>query len=306
MSTLSRRDILKGVGLGAAGLGYGLTFGFGKLAAQDQSIASAYFQFDVGDYQLTVISDGRFGLDTSILGTNAEEGAVDALLAANGLPTGTLPNAIQFLLVNTGSELVLLDTGRGGSVLPSLNTLGISADDIGTVVVSHFHPDHIGGIAAEGAANFPNAQVLFPQPEWDFLQANADNEGLQGAIGALQVVSDSDQLGFYADEDEVVPGIQAIATFGHTPGHMSFLIDSNGEQLLHLVDSALNNITSVQRPDWFARFDSQPELAVESRRAILSRAADEQLQVFGYHFSFPGLGFIVPAEENWRFVPGAF
>ena len=306
MTALSRRDLLKSMGLGAAGLGYGLSFDFNKLAAQSEEVANAYFRFDVGDYQLTVISDGRFGLDTTILGTNAEEGEVDALLAANGLPTGTLPNAIQYLLVNTGDQLVLLDTGRGEAVLPSLNTLGIGAGDIDTVVISHFHGDHVGGLVADSAARFANAQVLFPQPEWDFLQENSANENLQGVIGALQVLADNDQLGFYADEAEVVPGIQAIATHGHSPGHMSFMIDSNGDQLLHFVDSVLNNITAVQRPDWFLRFDSIPEMAVDSRRAILGRASDEQLHVFGYHFSFPGLGFVVPAEENWRFVPGAF
>ena len=308
MSKLSRRHLLKGLGVGAMGLSSGLTFGLSKLAAQSEQVITAYFQFAVGDYVVTVVSDGRFGLDTTILGTNAEEGAVDALLAANGLPTGTLPNAIQFLLVNTGDDLVLLDTGRGanGAGMAALNALGVASEDIGTVVISHMHGDHIGGLVTDGAANFANAQVMFPQPEWDFLQENSGNENLQNTLATLQVLSDGDQLSFYADEDEVVSGIQAIATHGHTPGHMSFLIDSNGDQLLNLVDSVLNNVTAVQRPDWHLRFDSIPELAVESRLAILDRAASDQLHVFGYHFSFPGLGFVVPAEENWRFVPGAF
>jgi glyoxylase-like metal-dependent hydrolase (beta-lactamase superfamily II) len=211
------------------------------------------------------------------------------------------------MLVNAGDNLILLDTGRGangGAVLASLVTLGLTPEDINTVVISHMHGDHIGGLTTEGAANFPNAQVFFPQPEWDFLQENSDNENLQATLGALAVVDE--QLSLYADGDEVVSGIQAIATPGHTPGHMSFIIESNGDQLLHLVDSVLNNVTAVQRPDWHVRFDSIPELAVETRQMILGRAADEQLQVAGYHFSFPGLGFIVPAEENWRFVPGAF
>jgi glyoxylase-like metal-dependent hydrolase (beta-lactamase superfamily II) len=308
MSKLSRRDLLKGFGVSAAGLGYGLTFGFSNLAAQSDQVVTAYFQFNVGDYTVTVVSDGRFGLDTSILGTNAEEGAVDALLAENFLPTGTLPNAIQFLLVNTGDNLVLLDTGRGanGAGMAALNALGVTPEDIGTVVISHMHGDHIGGLVTDGVANFPNAPVLFPQPEWDFLQENSSNENLQGTLGTLQVLADSDQLSFYAAEDEVVSGIQAISTPGHTPGHMSLLISSGGDTLLNLVDSVLNNVTAVQRPDWHIRFDSIPEMAVETRHSILGRAASEQLHVFGYHFSVPGLGFIVPAEENWRFVPGAF
>ena len=142
----------------------------------------------------------------------------------------------------------------------------------------------------------PAAGVGFPPGE-------SDAENLQGAIGALQVLADNDQLGFYADEAEVVPGIQAIATHGHSPGHMSFLIDSNGDQLLHLVDSVLNNITAVQRPDWFLRFDAMPEMAVESRRSILGRAADEQVQVFGYHFSFPGSASSSPPRRTGASSP---
>lgn len=307
MKTLSRRDVLKGFGIGAASMGFGLTAGLQRLVAQQTALAPSYFQFEVGEIGITIISDGRFGLDTSILGANVDQSEVDALLAENHLPTGTLPNAIQYMLVNNGGEQMLLDTGRGangGFILDSLNTLGLTPEDIGTVVISHMHGDHIGGLTTEGAVNFPNAQIFFPQPEWDFLQANSDNENLQNVLNALSVVEE--QLSMYADGDEIVPGIQAIATHGHTPGHMSFLIESNGEQLLNLVDSVLNNVTAVQRPDWHVRFDSIPEMAVETRQTILSRAADEQLQVFGYHFSFPGLGFIVPAEENWRFVPGAF
>jgi glyoxylase-like metal-dependent hydrolase (beta-lactamase superfamily II) len=232
MSGLSRRDLLKSMAVGTASLGTGLAFNWQPAAAQAEGVASAIFRFNVGALELTVISDGRFGLDTTILGTNAEEGAVDELLAANFLPTGTLPNAVQFLLLNSGDSLTLLDTGRGagnGQVLTSLNTLGIAPEDINNVVISHFHVDHIGGVATEGQPTFPNAQVWFPQPEWDFLQENSANEGLQGALGALQAVADADQLDFYADEQEIVSGVQAVSTPGHTPGHMSLLISSNGE-----------------------------------------------------------------------------
>ncbi len=305
---LSRRDLLKGFGLSAVGLGLGIAPALRPLFAQEAPAPAAFFRFGVGDFQLTVISDGSGMLNTSILGANAPEGAVDELFAANGLPTGSYPNAIQVLHVNTGSNQVLIDTGRGsanGSVLPTLDLLGVSREDIDTVIISHFHGDHIGGAATDGSATFPNARYVYSQPDWDFLQAApADNQGAQNAKTAMESLGD--QLEFYVAEDEVVSGIQAVATPGHTPGHMSFLINSNGEQLLHLVDSVLNNVASVQHPEWFVAFDSIPEQAVESRRSILGRAASEQIQVFGYHFTFPGLGFILPDGEAYRYVPGSF
>jgi glyoxylase-like metal-dependent hydrolase (beta-lactamase superfamily II) len=305
--SISRRDLLKSLGILGMGVGLAPTFSLAR-AQQSAPAPIAFFNFGVGDFQLTVISDGPGNLNTTILGANAPEGAVDELLAANHLPTGTLQNAVQMLMVNTGSSRILLDTGRGlaaGSAIPTLQLLGIQPEDIDTVIISHFHPDHIGGATTDGAASFPNARYYFPQPEWDFLQAApADNQGAQNAKAAMEALGD--QLELYTAEAEVVSGIQAVATHGHTPGHMSFLISSNGEQLLNLVDSALNNVVSVQRPEWYVAFDAIPEQAVETRRRILGRAASEQLQVFGYHFSFPGLGFIVPDGEAFRFVPGAF
>jgi glyoxylase-like metal-dependent hydrolase (beta-lactamase superfamily II) len=309
--TLSRRNWLKTVGLGGAALS--LPLGLRSALAQSAPTTapvSAFSRFNIGDFEITVIQDGTTQFETAIFGANAAEGEVDALLEANNLPTGTANATFNITLVNTGDQLVLLDTGlgsgaapTGGRLIPTLEVLGVTPADINAVIVSHFHPDHINGVGDGTSAAFPNATYYFPQPEWDFLQnAPSDLQPAASAISLLQPISDNDQLQFYAPDAEIVPGIQAVAAPGHTPGHMALLVASGSSQLLNLVDSAVQSVVSLQRPDWFAAFDADGPTASETRLALLGRAVDEGLQVLGYHFPFPGVGYVAREGDGFRFT----
>lgn len=312
MNKISRRSFLKGAGALSVGLiaWSGVRPAFAQTAPSGSAV-TALTRFNVGDFEVTVLQDAVFPLDAAILGANAAEGEVDALLAASNLPTGSVSATVNVLLVNTGDQLVLLDTGNGaaagGKLLPTLELIGVAPEDINAVILSHFHPDHINGVSAGGAPVFPNAAYYFPQAEWDFMQnAPADSpaaQTIQAATAQLQPVIDAGNLNYYAADAEIIPGISSVAAPGHSPGHSALLIQSGEAQLLNIVDTAINAVVSLARPDFAAAFDAIPEQAAESRRAVLGRAAEEGLQIFGYHFPFPGIGYVSADGDAFRFTP---
>lgn len=317
----SRRQVLKGMSAGALGLGLGMSLSLNQQAAQAQGEMAvdpaklAVFTFAVGDFEITVIRDAVLEIPAANFAVNAEESTVMELLEANGYPSDRTLGIVQNMVVNTGDGIVLFDTGFGttnpvgGNLIPTMELLGMSPDDVDTVILSHFHPDHINGVAADGAPLYPNAMYLLSQPEWDVIQSaptgNADFDGfLEGVSATLQPLVDADQLGFYSAEEEIVGGIQAVAAHGHTPGHMGHLIASGGQQLLNIVDAIPHPVITFERPDWHFSFDADPDMAVETRRALLNRAADEDLLIAGYHLPFPGIGHVANAgDDAFRFVP---
>ena len=301
--TISRRDLLKGAGIGAlAGLGLGSSQVFAQ-TTPSQADVIALNRFSLGDFQLTVIQDAAFALESAAFGIGAPEGAVDDVLAANNMPTGTVSTAVNVMLIETGSERILLDTGTGQRVASSLANVGLSPEDIDRVIISHFHGDHVGGLARDGSAVFSNASVHISQAEWDFIQGAIGNQGAQGAAAALQPAADSGMLEFFGDEDELVSGIQAVAAPGHTPGHHVFVLNSNGQQLMCTMDTANNFLVALAHPEWGFGFDGDKAEATDTRRAVFGRAADESMQVFAYHFPFPGVGYIGREGDGFRYYP---
>lgn len=308
MSNISRRNFMRGVGLGAMGAAFGVKLSFNAVpvyAQQGGTPAPAVYQTTLGDFTVSVVRDAVSSLPVSTLVANAEAEEVNELLAANGFPTGeSQPNNVKILVVDTGDEVVVFDTGFGNVLVSSLALLGIQPEDVTTVVLSHWHPDHISGVAVDGAPTFPNARYLMTQVDYDLLQSDSASQGFAGALATLEPIAE--QLEFYNDGDEIVPGVQAVASPGHTPGHHAFLIQSGDMAMLNTVDAIIHPIISTQRPDWYFGFDADPDLAVETRRSLLSRIADENILMFGYHFPFPGIGVVaaVEGEENsFRFTP---
>lgn len=322
MKSISRRNFLKGSGILAVGAGFsmGVPWISQTTQAQTQSSTlgvSGFARYQLGAMNLTIIPDGHVPFEAELFGVNAPENAVADLLAANNLsaPVNTVFNV---MLIEVDDRKVLIDTGFGDFVLPgtdgnvgklqaTLNMLSIDAADITDVVITHFHPDHIGGITLDNTIAFPNAQHYFPQSEWDFLQGDAPVEALtpffEVANAKLQPLTDNDQVQFYGDEDELVSGIQALAAPGHTPGHHVVRLESEGQALLHLVDTANHYLVLFEHPEWLFGFDTLPEETVATRRELLGRAADENLMVMGYHMPFPGVGHVVRSGDAFRYLP---
>ena len=281
----------------------------------------AFYRFYVGEHEIIVINDGFLGLPLRLLAANAPEGDVHALMQAHGLGTEFTTVPIGVVLVRIGNRLVLLDTGTGtsdftrdmfgdyiGGLVPTLKLIGVSPESITDVIFSHAHGDHIWGTTSNGRLVFPNAQHYLPQLEWEDLQREDIPEFAKPfydfARKQLQpLIANDGQLAFYGDEDELVPGIQAIATLGHSPGHHGIFIESNSQQLLLPFDVFGHPILHLRHPEWHMGPDQIPDVAVQTRQRFLARAADEKIPVLVHHFPFPGLGIIVRDGDAYRYTP---
>lgn len=311
--SLSRRNFIKGMGLGAAStaLGVNILMDTPKAAAQTVPTSAAFYRTSLGDFEITVIRDAVSALPLERLVANAEAEEVNELLTANGFAAGEQPNNFKQMLVNTGDNLVLFDTGLGSDasqLIPTMELLGVSPADINIVAISHFHPDHIGGVAPGGEIAFPNATYVMAQAEWDVLNSDPESDFFAGALATLQPLVDAGVLEYFNTGDELVPGIESVAAMGHTPGHHGFLITSGDAGLLNTVDAIIHPVISTQRTDWHFSFDAIPDMAVETRRTLLNRIATENLLMFGYHFPFPGIGVVAATDEEntWRFTPTSY
>jgi len=220
------------------------------------------------------------------------------------------------LVFDTGKHLVLVDTGADGlgpdtgKLLQHLQIQGISPEDIDTVILTHGHPDHLGGNTdAEGKPVFVHARYVICRDEWDFwmseqAELKLDEHSREVLLGYARknLPPIQNQLSLVNYETEILPGIQTIAAPGHTPGHMALAISSEGEQLLCVSDTVLHPI-HLEQPDWYAAVDLDPGQVEDTRRRILAKAANEKALVVAFHFPFPGLGHVIPKGDAWQWQP---
>jgi glyoxylase-like metal-dependent hydrolase (beta-lactamase superfamily II) len=311
-----RRAIMAAATLATAGLA--APSARAAAPAQGGQVAG-FYRFRLGAFECTVLSDGWTALDPhptfAVNGTPEEVG--EALRAARRR-TDAVPVDFNCLLVNTGQQLVLLDSGSGankpfgpntGRLLENLAAAGVQPEQIDLVAYTHAHPDHCwGSVKADGTPAFPNARYALAGADFDFWAAEAtgrlpDPVGMmaRGTRNVLRPLAQrTTMLGAQAD---VAPGIRALAARGHSPGHTVFRIESEGQALLVLGDTANHSVLSLARPDWHFAFDADPAAAVETRRRILGMAASDGVQVLGFHFPWPGIGWVEAAGQGFRFVP---
>ncbi|MEM7025503.1 MAG: MBL fold metallo-hydrolase, partial [Pseudomonadota bacterium] len=284
--SISRRGAL-GVAAGAAiaPLALGAARSVQAAAPMLGPSKPSHYRFNLGDFEVTTLADGAVQFDGPhpIFGQDQTPEAVAELAEANYLPSDKMEIQFSPILVNTGDRLVLFDSGNGdarrpnaGNLLQAIKDAGYDTSDIDVVVLTHMHPDHIGGLMEDGAPAYPNASYVTGSTEYDFWSNKDLLTGPTERVATLvqsNVVPLADQMSFIGDEGEVVPGINALAAFGHTPGHMAYMIESNGEQLLLWADAANHYVMSVQRPDWHVRFDMDKEAAAATRRRLFDMAA---------------------------------
>lgn len=281
--------------------------------------ASGFSRYKLGAFELTVLQDGARAVENpqSIFGTNKTKEEVEEALKANFLPLDKMQFTFAPVLVNTGADLVLFDTGNGeggreggaGRMLENLKASGYTPDQVTVVVITHMHGDHIGGITEGGAPAFPNARYVFGQAEYDFwkdekLIGSPMEGGHKGVVG--KIVPLAEKATFISDGGAVATGITAVAAPGHTAGHMVYNIESGGKNLMITADTANHFVLSLQRPDWEVRFDADKAAAAASRKKVFDRIATDRIPFIGYHMPYPSVGFVEKAGEGYRFVPESY
>ena len=280
--------------------------------------APGIYRYKIGSYEITAINDGTWyrALDDKFV-KNAPLADVQKALSDQFLPADTVPIPFTTLMVNTGSRLILLDTGTGGQLAPTSGTMsanmaaaGIDPKSVDTIIISHFHPDHINGIKTkDGQKVFPNAEINVPAPEWAFwmddAKMNAAPEGARGVfLNARRIFSDiAGDVKRFDPGQEVASGITSIAAYGHTPGHAAFAIASGNQSMLYLADTTNNPWLFVRNPEWQAVFDMDGSMAADTRKKLLDRASADRMIVHGYHFPFPASGYIARTAKGFDLVP---
>jgi len=284
------------------------------------------FPFEIGNFKCIAVSDGThiytpptFPPPATFLFANAPRTRLEQALREHNLQPEQWVEWISpyiCLVINTGEHRVLVDTGADGldpntgKLLQNLKAEGIAPEDIDTVILTHGHPDHIGGNTdSEGKPAFRNARYVMWQDEWDFWTSEQAELKLDEHVREVllkfarkNLPPIQGQLDLVDHETEILPGIQAIAAPGHTPGHMALAISSGSEQLLYISDAVLHPI-HLEQPDWYPGFDLVPEQAMATRRRLLDRVAAEKVLVIASHFPFPGLGHVIQKGEAWQWQP---
>jgi glyoxylase-like metal-dependent hydrolase (beta-lactamase superfamily II) len=272
----------------------------------------------IGTFEVTALYDGTWfrKIDDKFV-RNAGPDEVAKALADSFLPPGIVPNPFTALLVNTGSKLVLIDTGTGGQFGPTtghmpgaLAASGVAPSAVDTIVISHFHPDHINGIKdKEGRKVFANAEIHVPAPEWAFWMDDANMSAAPEDmrplfLNARRIFRDiAGEVKRFEPGAELSPGVSSLAAYGHTPGHTAFTVNSGNHSLLVLSDTTNHPWLFARHPEWQGSFDIDGPMAVANRKRMLDRAAADRMLVHGYHFPFPAMGYIVKTERGYEVVP---
>ena len=288
-------------------------------APQVRTQAPGFYRAMLGDFEITALSDGTVDLDVATL--LAEPAAKTDAALARAFVKGPVETSVNAFLVNTGTKLVLVDAGAGslfgptlGRLLASLKAAGYQPEQVDDIFITHMHPDHVGGLSADGQRVFPNATLHADKRDSDFWlsQARLDKapEGMKGFFqGAMASVNPYVAAGKYQPfeaDGEPVPGIRTLASVGHTAGHTSYLVESRGQRLLVIGD--LIHVAAVQfaDPGVTISFDSDAKAAEASRDKVFKLAARDGALVGAAHLQFPGLGHLRTAGKSWQWVPSNY
>ncbi len=303
--SLNRRDLLKG-GVAAGTAGMLSTSAFNLLAADSTKAPNANkYSFMLGDFEVsTLLAGSRIATEPqTIFGKNVSSEKFATVSAENFIPVDKTKFYFTPTVVKAGNEVVLFDTGLNpASVSTPLRAAGIEPDDVTVVVITHMHGDHVGGLSGDGGAvTFKNARYVTGEAEFD-AWAKRDNKNFKNKVEPL-----AEKMEFLKDGGSVASGITAIGAFGHTPGHMIYMLESGGKQFAIIADTANHYVWSLAYPDWEVKFDMDKAKAAATRRQVFGMLAADKIPFAGYHMPFPATGFVeFRGEGGFRYVAASY
>ncbi len=320
MFEISRRDLIVSAAVTAATLGLNGRLAFIGVANAQEAKEQSFQRFRLGSIEITAIYDGIWEKpqDPGFI-KNATVDQTKEALAAAGLPTNFVPIPFTPYFVKAGEQVVLVDTGTGGQIggpkagmfMKNLAAAGLHPEEIKTVLITYFHPDHIFGLMTKGPEDkplFPNAVIHVPDYEYTYWTDPAVigklPEGLQPLAKRIQEMFPllKSRVSRFAGDKEVVPGFRPIDAPGHTPGHTAFHVSADADQLILLADTTNIPALFVKHPGWHVAFDMDPVKAEASRRRLLDRVVTDKTMVAGYHFPFPAVGTISKDGSGYAFT----
>ena len=278
--------------------------------------APGFYRFMVGSFEVTAISDGTVKLPMDKL--LAQKPGVAAAALKRSYLEGTVETSLNSYLVNTGTKLVLIDTGAAGLFGPTLGNFqanlkaaGYQADQIDEVYITHMHPDHVGGLVSNGAIAFPNATLRINKADVDFwldearMKAAPDSAKgfFQGAMASVNPYVAAKKLETFSGPTALVPGIRAEPSLGHTPGHTSYVVESDGQKLVLWGDLVHAAAVQFQSPGVTIQFDTDQKAAASARAKAFADAAKQGYLVGIAHVSFPGVGHVRAAGKGYEWLP---
>jgi glyoxylase-like metal-dependent hydrolase (beta-lactamase superfamily II) len=279
------------------------------------TFAADIHRFQHGNFDISVMSDGFITLPAEIILPDAAPEDRPAILKRLGGDAKSAPVQANIPLIRVGNDVILLDTGSGSFFQPSagkleanLKAAGVDPASITKVIFTHVHPDHSGGTTrADGSLVFPNAQYYVSETESQFW-TDKDFETKRPSVlhgfakGAQRdLFAVKDRLTMVKPGDEIIPGMLVLDTPGHTPGHISLEL-AGTDSLVITGDAATSNLVFFEHPDWHFGFDTDAEIALKNRKALIDRAANEKLKLLGYHWGYPGVGYSERNGSTYRFV----